>query len=102
MRRLLENKKFTESKIVESEVERYKQESDSIAMFLEELNFEQHSMKTHLLKEVYSDYKIFCQNDGYRAYNKRNFSQRLKKDFGYSIEKQRSGMNIFCDYTKVW
>ncbi len=98
LQRLLENKKFTESKIVQFEVERYKQESDSIAMFIEEFNLVKHSTKTLLLKDVYLRYKDFCGSDGYRAYNKKNFSQRLRNDFGFVIEKQRSGMNIFSEY----
>lgn len=99
-RRLVENKKFTESKIVAAEIQTYRKDSDSVAIFLEESNLVHHSTKTRLLKDIYSAYREFCYSDGYKSLNKKNFSKRLQQIHGYSIERRNTGNNVYCEYSR--
>ncbi len=100
LQRLLENKKFTESRIVEAEIDAYRKYSDSVAIFLEETNLVRHATKTLLLKDIYAAYKEFCHADGYKSLNKMNFSKRLQNAHGYLLERKNSGNNIYCEFLR--
>ena len=65
--RLLANKKFTSCPEVENALSIFKQESDSIKMFLDE-HFYIPSIKENVpLKTFYKEYSIFCNENGYKA-----------------------------------
>ena len=88
LERLLHNHRFTESDIVRNQIEEYKQESDSVAMFLSESAYEQSTSKYTLVSQFYESYKEFCKTDGYRALGKKNFTKRCRA-LGFIIEKKR-------------
>lgn len=100
LRRLLENKNFTVSNIVAAEIQTYRNDSDSVALFLEESNLARHSTKTLLLKNIYSAYRDFCYENGYKPLNNKNFSKRLQDVHDYAIVRRNSGMNIYCAYLR--
>ena len=78
--RLLQNKDFTSSKIVEDEVLQYQKESDSGLMFLEDENYQKSTTNDRPLKDVYSEYKSYCIDNGYYSASMRTFSSRLRKN----------------------
>ena len=95
LQRLLNNRKFTESDIVRRQVEEYKCESDSVALFLEEKEY-QPSMTARITVTIFFDeYKSFCLDDGYRPVSKKNFTKRCRKA-GYTIDKKR-GYGIYAE-----
>lgn len=95
LRRLLANRKFTQSAKVEEAVQNYRKDSDSVAGFLEEQAPE--SGLNDLLKTVYSDYKSWAIDCGFRPIGRNNFSRRLQA-LGYRVEKTGSaGRMVFRD-----
>jgi putative DNA primase/helicase len=96
LKRLLSNKKFTYSETSNEELRRYKTESDSVQMFLDEKEYQPSSNKTLLLKQLYNEYKSFCCEDGYRTCSNRTFSERLRNKQYYS-EKRMDGKHIYIE-----
>jgi len=93
--RLLENKRFTHSPIVEDLVRSYRIESDSAAMFLQEEMIRPSTSKL-LLKNLYRDYVEFCKENGYHAASNRTFAGRLR-GFGFKDGKTEEGKVFFCN-----
>ncbi|MFY0673531.1 MAG: DNA primase [Bacteroidia bacterium] len=77
LQRLLKNKGFTECKAVVEALERYKLESDSVKMFLDENSYKANSESYQLIKVLYREYRDFCIDDGFKAVSKQNFKKRL-------------------------
>lgn len=94
LRRLMEQKNFTYSEAVNKQLERYKLESDSAKMFLEENGFVASPTEWRIIKELYSEYRAFCLDDGFKPVNKTNFITRLKND-GINVEKKNIGNVAF-------
>ena len=88
LKRLLQNRKFTESEIARKQVEEYKLESDSVAMFLSEYNFKPSNVEYRKVSDFYIAYKNFCESDGYRALGKGRFTKRCRT-LGLVTEKKR-------------
>jgi putative DNA primase/helicase len=94
--RLLKNKDFTDSTIVQNEVIEYQKESDSVLMFLEDENYQKSIDQDRPLKEVFAEYKSYCIENGYRLCSNRKFSGRLRKD-GYTLERKTYGNAIYIE-----
>ncbi len=89
LQRLLKQKRFTKSEIVERAIKSYRAESDSVACYLAEADREPNG----LLKDIYSDYRGYCSDSGMKALGKQNFRRRLESH-GYSVEKINAGMLV--------
>jgi putative DNA primase/helicase len=87
LKRLLENKNFTESEIVKNEVAQYEIESDSVLMFLEDSEYETSLTETMTVSFIYSEYRTYCYENGYITCSVKTFSQRLVKK---GITKKRA------------
>ena len=88
LRRLLKNKNFTPSEIIDRQLADYRKESDSVALFIdesEEIKFVGLSVKT-----AYSDYRTFCIDCGYKPVGRINFGKRMETH-GFVIEKKEYG-----------
>ncbi|MCR8667894.1 phage/plasmid primase, P4 family [Aestuariibaculum sp. M13] len=94
LERLLKNKSFTNSTIVQDEIQKYKKESDSVLMFLEEEGYEKSITFHRPLKDIYTEYKSYCLDGGYKPCSNKTFSKRLKND-GYCIERKSGGNEVF-------
>jgi putative DNA primase/helicase len=79
LKRLLSNKRFTDCTAIDETLKQYRTESDSVQMFIDDTG-------RMPLKELYSQYKAFCYEDGYRACSNRTFSDRLRAK-GFEIIK---------------
>jgi putative DNA primase/helicase len=79
LKRLLSNKRFTCCTAIDETLKQYRTESDSAQMFLSENDYQPHSTERVLLKELYQNYRSFCNEDGYRACGKKTFSERLQR-----------------------
>lgn len=90
LHRLLKAQNFTDSVKVKDEVEKYRIQSDSVKMFIQENRYERDPEKYVMIVELYSDYKKFCMDDGYQPVGKSKFIQRLKND-SVIIEKKNVG-----------
>jgi putative DNA primase/helicase len=94
LNRLLEQKEFTDSKKANNEIKTYRQQSNSVLMFISERGYEKSLTETTLLKELYSKYRSFCEADNYRPVTKNNFSKRLEND-GHEKKKETPGMAFY-------
>lgn len=94
LQRLIQQKKFSECEAVKQALESYKTESNSIKQFINEYGYKADPENFVLLKELYSDYKVFCIEDGMTAFKKINFSKQLKA-MNFQFDRQSgTGQNI--------
>jgi len=90
LNRLLEQKRFTECEAVQQAVEQYKNQSDSVKLFIDENDYKNSPTEYRLIKELYTEYRTFCIEDGFKPVNKSNFIKRLL-GFGVLVERLNVG-----------
>lgn len=94
LNRLLEQKSFSHCEAAQRAVEQYKIESNSIKLFLDENRYQPSPTEYRLIKELYPEYRTFCNEDGMTAFKKVNFSKQLKA-LGVVLEREPgTGQNI--------
>lgn len=95
LHRVLTQKEFTKSAVVKEQIEAYKLESNSVAMFLEEEGYSK-SVEEHLpLKDLYLDYQDFCRDNGHNICSLRTVAERLR-NLGYNIKKVAQGRIVYA------
>jgi putative DNA primase/helicase len=91
MHRLLKHGRFTDSSIVAEQVQQYKIESDSVKLFLHELNYKPSDNDYEHSSSLYQNYQRFCYEDGYRnPVSKKIFRRRIESD-GIIITRHNEG-----------
>ena len=78
LNRLLENKKFSDCEAAKQAVEQYKTESNSVQMFLNENEYKSSPANYKLIKDLYTEYRNFCNDDGMPPFKKSNFIKQLR------------------------
>ncbi len=96
LNRLLKNRGFTPSKIIQNEVLKYQRESDTILLFLEDVGYQPSVVMDTPFSNVFSEYRMFCIESNYKVESKKAFSQRLKK-LGFLIKRKSYGQAIFIE-----
>lgn len=95
LERVLANKKFTDSQAIENEIKVFRKESNSVALFIEDENYEP-DLKSYIdLKALYTEYREYCFASGHIPVSKVEFSRRLK---GIGIAIKPGTANIRCVY----
>jgi len=94
--RVVKQKGFTRCIASEKAVATYRLESDSVAMFLDENGYIP-SQNNHMkLKDLYTHFKTYCEENNYRVLSNKEFAKRLRsKDF--DIKKIRGGNDIYIE-----
>jgi putative DNA primase/helicase len=95
MRRLVENKKFTDCVEVSEALDDFKKKSDSVALFIEEKGYKPSKYQQMTLAELYTLYKHFCYDDGYKPLGKKNFSERMEKRGFEKIRMSGGAMGFY-------
>lgn len=90
--RLLQQEGFTHCEAAQKAIDAYKKESNSVQMFIEENEYESDSEKHTLIKDLYSEYKAYCIDDGMPPFKKTNFIKQLRA-LGYVVDKVGSKGN---------
>lgn len=90
LNRLLEQKRFTDCEAVKQAVEQYKSQSDSVKMFIDENNYQSTPTDYRLIKDLYTEYRGYCIEDGFKPVNKSNFIKRLS-GFGVLVDRLNVG-----------
>ena len=75
--RILKQKNFSKCEAIENARSDYEKQSDSVQIFINELDFKTSTINYTLIKTLYEQYKSFCIEDGFRPVNKSNFMKRL-------------------------
>jgi putative DNA primase/helicase len=100
LKRLLEQQQFTNCKIIEDTVIKYRQESDTVYLYLEEYNYSPSTIAYVTLKLVYEDYRTYSNKSGFIPCSVRTFSERLRAH-GYIVERKNFGHVIYTDSKRV-
>jgi putative DNA primase/helicase len=100
LKRLLEQQQFTNCKLVEDTVEKYRQESDTVYLYLEEYDYKPSTIEHVTLKLVYEDYRNFSKNNGFIPCSARTFSERLRAH-GYKVERKNFGNVVYTKDKRV-
>jgi putative DNA primase/helicase len=90
LNRLLQQGDFTRCAAAIQAVDRYRKDSDSVALFLEDGCWDASKDDRLSLKEFYSLYKDFCKDSNYTCCSNKAFSTRLT-NYGYEIKRISSG-----------
>lgn len=75
--RVLKQKNFSKCEAVENARSNYEKQSDSVKMFIEDFEYKTSTEYT-TISVLYSQYKTYCIEDGFRPVNKSNFMKRLR------------------------
>jgi len=95
LQRLLAQKNFTHSDAVTMQLESYKQQSDSVRMFLADEDYEKSTGEHYEFKSFFSFYRNYCVESGYRPCSKKTFGERLR-NAGFEIVKKNYGLIVFA------
>jgi len=94
LKRLLQQKSFSECYKIRDAVNIYKKESDTVAMYVDVEDYKKSLEETTPLKEIYRDYVSYCHENGYNPLHNKNFSKRLEA-LGFSKDRQAKGMVFY-------
>ena len=94
LKRLLEQKRFTDCDVVRQMRVQYEKESDSVRLFIDEMGYVASATGYITIKMLYFEYKNFCLEDGFKSVNKTNFKKRLEK-CKITIERRNVGQVVF-------
>ncbi|WP_461181828.1 DNA primase family protein [Virgibacillus kimchii] len=86
LNRLLKNNKFTQSRAVQSEMEKYQEENNPIISFI---NNEDVELERQVVKDIYDMYRLYCSDNGYQAVSNVSFGKQVRNLYGYISKVQR-------------
>ena len=93
LNRLLEQKRFSNCEAAQKAVEQYRIESDSVQMFLSEHEYKVSATNDMPLKDMFSEYRNYCTESGFKACSLRTLADRLRNS-GYQTERKNYGTVI--------
>ena len=94
LNRLIDQGNFSVCRAAELQLATYQRQSDSVQMFIEESDYQKHPTEYKLIKDLYSEYRIFAYDDGFKPVSKINFNKRLNH-IGIVVEKKNIGNVAF-------
>jgi len=86
LKSLIDNKGFTNSKLVQKELEEYFEENNSVISFIKN---EEVILDRSLVSEIYDVYRKYCSDNGYKPFSKNNFSKQIKNNFRYNASPRK-------------
>lgn len=90
MKRLLSQRNFSQSPIIDDELKKYRKESSSILSFLDDENYVISSKSTMPSETFHHIYKEYCLRNGFNAFAVKKFNTQLRS-IGYKIERSTNG-----------
>lgn len=102
VKRLLEQGHLSKCEFAEEALTNYRTQSNSVALFLEEGNYEKTTdvQESISLKELFNMYKEFCSEANYHPCGKITFSNRLE-NAGYTVKRVAQGMTVLIKQMPV-
>lgn len=95
LKRLLLQKRLTQSDIVDNMIKQYRQQSDSVQLFLHDEGYEKDVQAEMSLKVLYDCYKLYCTEANYRTCSLKIFAERLRNlDFILTRKKKGNVIDI--------
>lgn len=96
LNRLLTQRRFSDCEAARIKVEEYRKQSDSVIMFLEDEGYKTSLTQYLPHKQVFSEYRIYAVDNGYRPCSAKTFTERLRQQ-GFSMERKNTGMVIYTE-----
>jgi len=96
LRRLLTQKRFTYSAEVENTIRDYRQQSDTVQLFIEDEMYVPSLVNYQPLKLLYQLYRRNCLDIGQRPCTMRAFPERLKKH-GFETGRKNTGTVVHLE-----
>lgn len=87
LKRILINRSFTQSKKVDAELREYTEYNNPILLFLSET--EREEIINQETKLVYSQYEIFCHDNGFQCVGLANFSKEIARQINCTAKQIR-------------
>lgn len=100
LKRILLQKRFTDSKAINQILEEFKKDSDTVLSFIVDEGYEVNSLAETKLSSFYQQYVDYCKKSGFRSGSKRLFSKRLKSQ-KYTVWKKNTGMFVNAEKNVV-
>lgn len=100
LNRLLEQKRFSNCEAATKAVEDYKTNSDSVKQFISENDYKQDTEDHTEVKILYSEYKTFCIEDGYKSVSMKKFRVRLES-YGIELRRRNTGWIAFVSKDEI-
>jgi len=94
LKRLIENKGFSESQSIDKALNEFRTESDTVKRFIEEHGYLPDLENKILLKDLYPEYKQFAFDEGNRVLSKSNFKKRLESH-NIQIRRESEGIQVY-------
>ncbi len=97
--RLLKQRKFTECEAIINAVKDFRQNSDSVSLFLEDGNYQPSANDQISLKSLFQLYKTFCSTFGYQFCSLKSFSERID-NLNYKTIRKSQGKVVYIMKSK--
>lgn len=95
LNRLLIQKSFTDCKSSRDQLKAFRQQSDSVLLFIEDQYYEPDNRQSIPLKMLFADYRNFCNENGYMSCSNATFSTRLKA-VNFEVKRTSAGNVVYC------
>ena len=87
LKRVLKNRKFTESEYTNKEFEEYKKEIDPVSEYLESLNVD--LIIGEKSGTIYNEYVEYCMREGYENIPNNAFSRKINNHFNLTTKNKK-------------
>lgn len=97
LERLLAQGNFSPCEAAENALKKYRTESDSVALFIEEAEYHKTTdkAKATLLKKIFGEYTVYCHDNGLHPVSTVKLRKRLKT-LGFVAERNNQGWSIYA------
>jgi putative DNA primase/helicase len=97
LKRLKEQRHFTQSKLIKEAKREYERENDTVVAFIEDMT-DYPEENYEVGQEVYEEYQRYCEGAGMKYTSRRTFTSKLKK-LGFEVKpKWSNGKTKRCYY----
>lgn len=95
LQRLLKQNRFSHSSIIDKEISDYKQDTNNVVLFIIDNNIVPDNTKNTRLLELYTRYKEYCIENGFKAYSSGSFRKSLESE-GFVTYRASPGVIVCC------
>lgn len=95
LKRVLENRKFTESEKVQRELEEYEEANNPILGFIKECESEQVNIENEPTNDVYKRYHEYCLANSLQPMSNIEFSKQINKLLNFQVISKRIGSKVY-------
>jgi putative DNA primase/helicase len=98
LKRVLENKEFTQSKKVEKELKDYEIQNNPILLFLQDWDVK--NIVNQPTKDIHKAYRVFCIENGFNEMTLSNFTKEIHRRLGLEVKRMRINGKLVGVYVK--